>query len=692
MQQKQEYEAQMALSGIGKSLPAGATMKSKNVLGSNSNIVKEEMVPNRPPSISSQTSQNTPTQSPLPQPLSHLKVKRLSQDSDKTDISQQSSDSDRIILESNDDEEDEDDDDKDTEDKGEGRSDDSKKEKEKSDNGICKNIEIRRMSSTDDGDKVLQSAWTSPEKAETGKTPLEMVQNIVSSIDSPSVNDKNEEEENSVEIISLQKNKETIKTNISVQQMSGNSAIPSWIQSSGKPLMHSHHLVANQTPPSNLQNPLLLPAPQPPVTSVIQTTVAQAEQNTIVSGQIHSNSLAPSGSPVIFGPATNQPQTMTPVQMATGVGQPQVPSTQPSIMQIVNTLNGPMLMQAFPAATGVASVNGTPSDQSNPSVLPSGSTMVLPTTNGCYQRSPLTTVPALPPKQQQEPPNKSSFQDEVEKNGDEDNDQMVSKKTRKGKKKKNDPLSASPPGKDSQNPTVQYQPPIAISQHSQMPILVTNAGNNAPTSSNNQSHILALGQPGSGPALLGASPSPQTLQPLIMNQPGTVLTNVNGQVLLSNGSFMAVPAIYNQQMPDGSIVQVQNGLTQIPSAPIIQQGGQPMLAGNGAGPIMMTPQGSGQFVPSAGTFIMTPQGLVPAAPTGVPANNPSQPNQPQAAFPQGNFVAIAPSGAPNQQLQQVTISPAHTPTLVQQQPTPPPTQIPQQPGSGNTLSSSVIII
>ena len=44
-----------------------------------------------------------------------------------------------------------------------------------------KNIEIRRMSATDDGDKVLESAWDSPEK-ET-KTPLQMVQSIVSQIE-----------------------------------------------------------------------------------------------------------------------------------------------------------------------------------------------------------------------------------------------------------------------------------------------------------------------------------------------------------------------------------------------------------------------------------------------------------------------------------------------------------------------------
>ena len=191
MQQKQEYEAQMALSGIGKPTTSGSTPKHKTIKELQCDNAKgDKLVFNRPPSTTSQNSQNTPVQSPLPQPLSHQKSQRLSQDSDKTDISQQSSESDRIILESNDDDDDEDEDEKNTIGRDNGESGDKKKELEQSDNSVNKNIEIRRMSSTEEGDKVLQSAWTTPEKDEKGKTPLEMVQNIVSSIDSPKGNDK----------------------------------------------------------------------------------------------------------------------------------------------------------------------------------------------------------------------------------------------------------------------------------------------------------------------------------------------------------------------------------------------------------------------------------------------------------------------------------------------------------------------
>ena len=636
MQQKQEYEAQMALSGIGKPSTSTTMPKPKNIQGSQINAMKrDKVIPNRPTSSNSQNSQNIPVQSPLPKPITYLKGQRLSQDSDKSDVSQQSSESDRIILESNDDEDDDEDEDdnRTTKDK-QCEVEDSKHTTEQSDKSTSKNIEIRRMSSTDEGDKVLQSAWASPEKDEAGKTPLEMVQNIVSSIDSPSDNDKLEE--NTDEMTVTQKNKELAKNQFLEQDSSSSNPIPSWVQGSGKPLMHSQHIVANQTAPSSHLSPLLQPIPQPPVPTASQTNATIP----IVSQ---------SGAPVIFGPAPNQQQPMAPVQMTAAVGQPQVPTSQPPIMQIVNTVNGPMLMQAFPAPTGIANVNTNPADQSNTPVIPQRNTLVLPTTNGVYQASQSTTVTNMPPKKQQETLNNPKQQDDdSDKDEEEDDHRMVLKKTKKGKKKKNDSSSSSHQRKDSPNQNFQYQSQIPVSQQNQMPVLVANA---------------------SQPGLIGASPSPQALQPLIMNQPGAVLTNVGGQVLLSNGSFMAVPAIYNQQMPDGSIVQVQNGMTQIPSAPIIQQSAQPMITGNGAGPIMMTPQGSGHFIPSAGTFIMTPQGLVPATPAGLPPNNPSHP---------GNFVAIAPAGTPNQQLQQVTISPANTPTLVQQQPTPPPTQVPQQ--------------
>lgn len=687
LQQKQEYEAQMSLSVSGRS--SGFTVsRTCDEAGMNKMPAeREEQVQKQPLETFSQSLQSLPQHFSLPQPISQLKSQRLSQDSDKTDISQQSSErSDRIILESNDDE-DEDDNEQDGIDNQSNSSD----IKETYEQIKSKNIEIRRMSSTDEGDRVLHSAWDSPEKEKVGKTPLEMVQNIVSSIDFPSKEDKAENKGNLRNLVenatSLGGQEKT--ENISLtQQSSTDNSIPAWVQGPGKPLMHSQQLVANQTPPANISNALNQPTPQPPVSSASQAIATQQQQTTMMAGQIHSNTLASSipivsqsGGQVIFTSGTTQQQAMPNVQISQGMGQPSNQNTQPPIMQIVNTVNGPMLMQAFPAPTGITNINAIQQGPSNVTTFPTGGTVVIPTTNGQF-------ISSIQPMSQRHQFSVSATEmttneDGNENGSEETNEEKASKKKRKGKKKKTEPSSALKLETDN---LPHYQPQVTISQPGQMPILVSqsmapiqctpNATNSSSMSANNQSHILNIGQTSSSPALMAASPSPQAVQPLIMNQTGGVLTNVGGQVLLSNGSFMAVPAIYNQQMPDGSIVQVQNGITQIPPPAMIQQTGQPMITGNGAGQIMMNPQGGGQFIPNGGTFIMTPQGLVPANTAGVQSSNQHHPGQSQTTFPQGNYVAINPAGSQNQPLQQITISPAHTPTLIQQH-TPPPTQIPQ---------------
>merc|ERR1719507_2753108 len=114
-------------------------------------------------------------------------------------------------------------------------------------------------------------------------------------------------------------------------------------------------------------------------------------------GQIQANTLAPSlpmvsqsGTQLIFTPATSQPQTMTGQQISAGVGQP---NHQPPIMQIINTVNGPMLMQAFPAPAGMSNMGtiqaGTPN-------------MVIPTTNGSIQPHQIIPVQGSSLSHQQE--------------------------------------------------------------------------------------------------------------------------------------------------------------------------------------------------------------------------------------------------------------------------------------------------
>ena len=153
---------------------------------------------------------------------------------------------------------------------------------------VAKNIEIRRMSATEEGDRVLDSAWDSPEKEEKGRTPLEMVQNFVSSLE----------------------NDPASKTSKRPLQTSASPDPPAWTQTPSKPLTHSQTLRPNFNPPS----------------SSVPSLIARPPTNVAVINQgLQQGSLVAAG------------QGM--VQM------PQPPSTTTTqVMQLVNTINGPMLI------------------------------------------------------------------------------------------------------------------------------------------------------------------------------------------------------------------------------------------------------------------------------------------------------------------------------------------------------------
>ena len=158
----------------------------------------------------------------------------------------------------------------------------------------AKNVEIRRMSATEDGDKVLEAAWDSPEKEKVGgKTPLEMVQNIVSNIeDTPATTSSG-----------------TTTTATSAATGSRSAGVPQWTQENKRPLLHSQKVTGNHNLPSTQPPPL----PRPP-------------------GQ--------QGQPPQVIP---QQPTLIPVSAA-----PAATPQPPPVMHLVNTINGPMLMQAAP--------------------------------------------------------------------------------------------------------------------------------------------------------------------------------------------------------------------------------------------------------------------------------------------------------------------------------------------------------
>ena len=377
----------------------------------------------------------------------------------------------------------------------------------------AKNIEIRRMSATDDGDKVLESAWDSPEK--DTKTPLQMVQSIVSQIEDIKPPPKTEESSQP-------------PRNIKVESLATSQpAPPAWVvQGNQRPLLHSQKQVANETPPSSKPLPNLIP-PQhrtPAISTVSQNVTT------------------------IMAPA---PQ-FVPV---TAAGQ--------QVMQLVNTINGPMLMQAIP--------------------------------------TPVQTTPiAAPPASGGKGP------------------------------KKNSPEQQQQPQHIGSAPTpIQYQTQVvpAAAGGGPVPILVSpntmmaTGQQTSPTGIPQAQHVL-IGHPAAGVGMIQAAGAPQFL----LNQPTMIAPN---QVFLSsNGTLVAMPTaapqgvIYNQ-LPDGTLVQVQSPMIHQAPQTILQTNNGPVVINNGAATQQVSPNGAGQIqtvmtAPTpGGTYIMTPSGLVQTSP--VPA-------------------------------------------------------------------------
>ena len=358
----------------------------------------------------------------------------------------------------------------------------------------AKNIEIRRMSATDDGDKVLESAWDSSPEKETNKTPLQMVQSIVSQIED-------------VKPPAPSAAPPKIET----------SQPPAWVQGSQRPLLHSQKQVANETPPSSKPLPNLIPPQQR--TTIVSTT--QQNLTTIMAPTPQFVHAAP--------PAGGQ-----------------------QVMQLVNTINGPMLMQTIPA--------------------------------------PSIAVPQDPK-------------------------QIMNKNI---KKPDQQPVNAAGP--------IQYQTQVvpAVSG-GPMPILMSPTsmvtGQQAsPTGVPQPQHVL-IGHPTAGMGMIQGTPQ------FVLNQP-TMIAPTNQVFLSSNGTLVAMPTappqgvIYNQ-LPDGTLVQVQS--------PVIQQAPQTIFTTNGSlvinsGAAQQVSPTGGQIqfqtapAPTGGTYIMTPSGLVQASPAVSVAN------------------------------------------------------------------------
>ena len=410
------------------------------------------------------------------------------------------------------------------------------------DNNFAKNVEIRRISATEEGDKVLESAWDSPEKEKNlgGKTPLQMVQSIISKIE---------------------KNKPAppTATPVLTSAPAGPPAgPPAWTQGGQRPLLHSQKQVANETPPTT--RPLTTPMVPP-----------NHQKAAPVQAPVQPPPVSPSFT-VMQAPA----HTAQYLPVSANPGQ--------QIMQLVNTINGPMLMQM--AAPAPAPVHHQP-------------------------------APLVAPQQVQ-----------------------IQDKNRMSKKQGHSPTGAQ---QLALSPTGQ---PILMSPGASIigaPGAAMIAGANSQTSPTGAQiapgqHVLI--SPGSG-VIQGA---PQFLlnQPTMIQAPQQFFMSPNGTLMAMPAPqpVQPGPMVYNQ-LPDGTLVQVQSPAMIQPQITqpqmMIQTSNGSFVLQNPAGQQLSPTGGQFQFhqaPPShahpGGTFIMTAAGLVQTVPAATPHQQVAPQQQAQA--------------------------------------------------------------
>ena len=428
----------------------------------------------------------------------------------------------------------------------------------------AKNIEIRRLSNTDEGNKVLEPSFHSPEKQEK-KNPLQNIFNIVSGMELPLPSKINEDEKEGKINNNIQGgNFGMIRPQLKGRKRGQYSTLPAlphspppWVlggpQAAQMQNMQMQNIRAGRAMIPSEQVQVAGPPPQfiPTVNPTIQ-----------VSG---SPAIIPSGAPpmLVAGP----PQ-MQIIQTPMGAGQAiQAPAAgvQP-MYQMVQTVNGTMLVQ-----------------MQSPSVAVDNNFVQI-------QPSPQTFV-------NQSSPSSSGSSSKSSSPGSSTNESPTNKK--KGRKRK---IAATPQS------AVHPQP-------AQQPILVSPSGNIIQTVQNNvgtvatsSGQFVAISQFPQAGNVIGQSIAPPVVQPNMIINPG------GQQMILTNGTLMSVPqnqGIMYQQLPDGSIVQVANQM------PLIQPPGQQLVAAPSLqGQVMVN--GPGQIVQgNAPQLILTPQGLMQAvAPMG----------------------------------------------------------------------------
>ena len=422
----------------------------------------------------------------------------------------------------------------------------------------AKNIEIRRLSSTEDGNKVLEPSFHSPEKAEARKNPLQNIFNIVSGMELPEpIKDPEEERLSRVgPQVPAGFGIGMIRPQLKGRKRGQYSALP--------PLPHSPPpWVLGGQHPAHMQNMIqmqnvrgirpLLPADQMQMIGQQPTQFIQPANQTIqVSGPSAPIMTSGGGQLMVAG----QPQLQL-IQQPAGAG-PRVAAGQAQntqqMFQLVQTVNGTMLMQ-------------------------------MPQPMAIDTRNFVQIQPSPQPMNIQSSPSSSGSSSKSSSPGSSSNDSPTTGK--KGKKRK---ITAAPPA------AIVQQPP-------QQQILLSPSGNvlqtvNGASVSTSNGQFVAIGQVPQPTNNIAQQVVPQNM---VINPPGQ-------QMIIANGTLMTLPqtqGIIYQQLPDGTLLQMAN---QIPMLP--QAGQQLVAAPPIQGQVMIN--GSPQIIQgnNAPQFILTPQGLM----------------------------------------------------------------------------------
>ena len=441
------------------------------------------------------------------------------------------------------------------------------KEDDKSD--LARNIEIRRLSNTEEGNKVLEPTFHSPEK-DKKKNPLENIFNIVSGMEVPATYKMMEDEKDTRGGVHSRNSSPGLSGSSSPgignirPQLKGRknrqySTLPPLPHSPPPWVLGGQQLAQGQNVPQilSLQN---IRGVRP---TMVNEQFPMFQQQSVQMSQ--TQSIPVSGAqPIMTSSSTQMIITAPPLQLQPFVTPPvsASPSIQPTqmqpMLQLIQTVNGPMLVPMSPVENG----------------------------------NLVQIQPAPSPILQQTSPAGSGASSKSSSPGSTANVSPNTKK--KGRKRKNTETNISP------NIAPSSQVPLLVSPTGSLMSLQAFPGNPPPSSSG---QVLALSQPTQGSNILTPTASPQVVpQNILVNQPGQ-------QMILSNGTLMTVPqpqGIMYQQLPDGTLVQVQNQF------PLLPQGGQQLITGAPIQGQIMLNNPAQILQGNSPQLIMTPQGLVQA--------------------------------------------------------------------------------